>query len=68
MTVLQLGPASKKEEEKELAYILQVFRVSYVNSKSPQMRRILRFQGAVLWVFFFCSCCALLEKQPSAES
>lgn len=46
--VLQLGPSSS-EDEKELTCILLVFRVSSVKSKSPEMRRNLRFQGATLW-------------------
>lgn len=58
MVVLQLGPASKKEVVKELACILPAFRVSYVNSKPSQKRRILRFQGAMLWVLILLMLCS----------
>lgn len=58
VAVLQLGPASKKEEEKELTYSLPAFRVSYVKRKSPQMRRNLRFQGARLWAFLLLMLCS----------
>jgi len=55
--VLQLDPGSKKEEKK-LACVLPAFRVSYVKSKSPQKRRNLRFQGAMLWVFVLLMLCS----------